>query len=76
MIRKQKRKQRIFITEENVVYHVLYDTQDHFNGIAAWEYMHQYITLRAKAMQLQKKGLKVRIVLPDSPRRPMLVIGK
>jgi hypothetical protein len=76
MMLKQKRRRHILFTEEVRVLQALHDIRERLNSVEAWDYMDRYIQLKGKAMQLQKKGLKVRIVLPDFPRRPMLVIGK
>jgi hypothetical protein len=73
---KTKHKRYALFTEEDGVLQALYDIRNRLNCVEAWDYMDRYIQIKAKAMQLQKKGLKVRIVLPDFPRRPMLVIGK
>jgi hypothetical protein len=63
----------IHLTDNDGVVQAIHDIQD--RG-AFRDYVDRYIKLRAKVIQLQKKGLKVKIVLPDLPRRPMLVIGK
>ncbi len=70
---KQKKRHALF-TEEDGVFQALRVTKDGLSDDAAWDYMDRYIKLRAKARQLEKKGLKARILLPDLPRRPMLVI--
>jgi hypothetical protein len=54
----------------------LYLIRDRVSGIAAWDYLDRYIKLQAEAFELEKKGLKVRISLPDFPRRPLLIIEK
>jgi hypothetical protein len=66
---KKEKKQRVYFSE-------LYDIRDSLSGVAAWDYMDRYIKLKAKALQLEKRGFKVRMLLPDFPRRPLLVIGK
>jgi hypothetical protein len=54
----------------------LYLIRDRVSGVAAWDYLDRYIKLKAKALQLERKGLKVRMVLPDFPHRPLLIIEK
>ncbi len=66
---KKEKKRRVYFSE-------LYDIRDNLSGVAAWDYMDRYIKLKTKALQLEKRGLKVRMLLPDFPRRPLLIIGK
>jgi len=54
----------------------LYVMREGLHGIAARDYMDRYIQLKAQAFELEKRGLKVRISLPDFPGRPLLVIEK
>jgi len=56
------------------MFQALYDIRDGITGVAARDYMDRYIKLKAKALRLEKQGFSVKIVLPDFPRRPMLVI--
>jgi hypothetical protein len=72
---KQKTR-RALITDEDAMFQSLYDIREGITSVAARDYMDRYIRLKAKALRLEKWGLKVRIVLPDFPHRPMLVIGK
>jgi hypothetical protein len=73
---KQKRHRRGPFDESDGVLQALDDLRKGLSGDSARDYVDRYILLKAKALQLEKKGLKVRMVLPDFPRRPMLVIGK
>jgi hypothetical protein len=73
---RKKSKRRILISEEDGVLQALYDVRHGTSRVAVRDYVDRYITLKVRALRLQKKGLKVRIVLPDFPRRPMLIIGK
>ena len=72
---KQK-KRRHLVTEEDGMFQALYDIRDGISGVAALDYMDRYIKLKAKALLLERRGFKVRMLLPDFPRRPMLVIEK
>ncbi len=54
----------------------LHAIREGLHGIAARDYMDRYITLKVQAFQLEKRGLKVRISLPDFPGRPLLIIEK
>ena len=76
MMLKQKRKRHTFFAEEGGVFQALHDARGGLSADAAWDYMDRYIKLKTKARQLEKKGLKVKILLPDLPRRPLLIIVK
>jgi hypothetical protein len=52
----------------------VYDVLEGVYGDEAQSYMNQYIKVKAHAFELEQKGLKVRISLPDFPRRPLLII--
>jgi hypothetical protein len=67
---KRKRKREAHVLQE------LYAIREGLHGIAARDYMDRYINLKAQAFQLKKRGLKVRISLPDFPGRPLLIIEK
>lgn len=54
----------------------LLDIRNRLKGVAARDYMDRYIQLKMKALELEQRGLRVRMLLPDFPRRPMLVIEK
>jgi hypothetical protein len=54
----------------------LQDIRKRLSGDKARDYLDRYIELKAKALELEKQGLEVRMLLPDFPRRPMLVIEK
>jgi len=71
-ISKTKRKHR----GANNILRDLLDIRNRINGVAARDYMDRYIQLKMKALELEQRGLRVRMLLPDFPRRPMLVIKK
>ena len=73
---KHKRNRRPLTTHEDAIFQALYDIRDGLFGAAARDYMDRYIQLKAKALRLEKQGIKVRILLPDFPRRPLLLIEK
>jgi hypothetical protein len=74
---KKKRQHNIFFTDRNArLSRILIDAWAGHYGRAVQAYLDQYIKLKAQSYKLQKKGLKVQIVLPDFPRRPLLVIEK
>ena len=70
---KQKTR-RALITDEDAMFQALYDIRDGTTSAAARDYIDRYIRLKAKALRLEKQGFKARMVLPDFPRRPVLVI--
>ena len=54
----------------------LFELRKTIDGVQARDYLTRYIQLKEQAIQLKKRGLKVRIALPDFPRRPLLIIKK
>jgi len=54
----------------------LVDLRESLHGVQARDYLTRYILLKEQAVKLKKMGLKVRIALPDFPRRPLLIIEK
>ena len=73
---KPKGNRRGSFTESDGVLQAFYDLRKGLSGDSARDYIDRYILLKTKALQLEKLGLKVRVVLPDFPRRPLLVIEK
>ncbi len=67
---------RALVPDEDAMFQALYDIRDGITSAEARDYIDRYIRLKAKALRLERQGFKVRMVLPDFPRRPMLVIGK
>lgn len=65
---KAKKKRRAFQD--------LIDLRDGLSGERARDYLTRYIQLKEQSVKLKKMGLKVRIALPDFPRRPLLIIEK
>ena len=57
-------------------FQVAREAHDGVYGKEAQAYVDQYIQLRAQLFKLKEQGLKVKIVLPDFPRRPLLIIEK
>jgi hypothetical protein len=75
-MQRHKRTRRGSFGESDGILQPLYNLRKGLSGDSARDYVDRYIVLKARAMNLEKYGLKVRIVLPDFPRRPMLVIEK
>ncbi len=74
---KQPRRRGIPLTaREARVFRDLFDLRKGLRGPAARDYVNRYIRLKAQAFKLEKKGMKVRISLPDFPGRPLLIIEK
>ena len=65
---KAKKKRRAFQD--------LVDLRETLHGVQARDYLTRYIQLKQQSVKLKKMGLKVRIVLPDFPLRPLLIIEK
>ena len=74
--KQQQRRGIPFTAGEAQVFRDLFDLRKRLHGPAARDYMNRYIRLKAQAFKLKKKGMKVRISLPDFPGRPMLIIEK
>ena len=77
-MKRERQQQRgvPFTKQEAQVFRELFDRRKRLRGPAARDYMNRYIRLKARAFKLEKQGLKVRISLPDFPRRPVLIIEK
>ena len=74
---RQRRQRGVsFTATETKVFQSLFDLRKGLHGAAARDYVDRYIQLKAQALKLEKRGLKVRISLPDFPRRPLLIIEK
>lgn len=73
---KAKQKGTPLTKRDSRLLQELYTIRNGLHGIAARDYMDRYIKLKAQAFLLEKRGLKVRISLPDFPGRPLLIIEK
>jgi len=74
---KQQRQRGAPYTEQEAqAFQELFDLRESLHGAAARDYLDRYIQLKGQAFKLKRLGFKVRISLPDFPRRPLLIIEK
>jgi hypothetical protein len=74
--KRQRQRGIPFTAHDARVFQGIFDALEGRYGDEVRLYMKQYIKLKAQSYKLEKKGLKVRIALPDFPRRPLLIIEK
>ena len=73
----RKKKPGIPFTEKEArIFHGFSEYLNGTHGEELRKYANQFLKLLPQAIKLQKKGMKVRISLPDLPKRPLIIIEK
>jgi ABC-type transporter MlaC component len=73
----RKRKAGIPFTEKEArIFHRFSEYLNGTHGEELRKYANQFLKLLPQAIKLRKKGVKVRISLPDLPKRPLIIVEK
>jgi hypothetical protein len=65
-----------FTAEHARIFRTFFQVLDGRYGDEAQDYTNQYLKLTVRSYELEEMGLKARVVLPNFPRRRLLIISK